>query len=177
MPPQSSDRKANLTSPSIGDSLLAMVGLKALPSLKLGDALPSVSAKNQNGEKVDLADHASATWLLVYFYPKANTPGCTAQARSLRDNWDELLTAGVEVIGVSKDSVSSQKKFSEQKNLPFTLLADGDGTIANALGVPHIAGMTKRSAFLFHNGSLVWKDLSASTSKQAADVLKVVQNH
>lgn len=153
-----------------------MIGLKPLPTLAPGDLLPGVSAKNQQGQPVNLADHATATWLLVYFYPKANTPGCTAQACSLRDNWDDLLAAGIEVIGVSKDSIAAQQKFSQQKNLPFILLADQDGRVANAFGVPHLAGVTKRSAFLFREGSLVWNDLAASTSKQAADVLDVVRN-
>lgn len=153
-----------------------MMGLKPLPSLQLGDALPQVTANNQQGAPENLTDHATAPWLLVYFYPKANTPGCTAQACSLRDHWDDLLAAGIAVVGVSKDSVTAQQKFSQQKNLPFTLLADESGIVADAFGVPHLAGVTKRSAFLFRQGSLIWKDLAASTTQQAADVLKVVEN-
>src|SRR5690348_610740 len=98
-------------------------------------AAPALQAVDQHGNSVNLADFYSKGLTLVYFYPKASTPGCTAQACSLRDAYEKLTNAGVQVIGVSTDSVRSQKKFAEKQKLPFTLLADPDGKVVKAFGV------------------------------------------
>jgi peroxiredoxin Q/BCP len=108
----------------------------------------------------------------VYFYPKADTPGCTKQACSLRDSYAALKDRGVKIYGVSMDKVKSQKAFQDKYKLPFDLLADEDGTVVDAFGVPKTMGFSKRQAFLFKDGKLVWSDMSASTEEQAADVLK-----
>ena len=141
--------------------------------LEIGDSIPSVSAKNQNGESFTLPDSVPAEKksVLVYFYPKADTPGCTAQACSLRDDFEALESQGVKVIGVSGDSVEDQKAFADKHNLPFTLIADTEQKWMEAFGVPRRGGFSARQAFLFEDGKLVWRDLSASTKKQAADVL------
>ncbi|MEN9991404.1 MAG: hypothetical protein RLZZ224_1106 [Verrucomicrobiota bacterium] len=139
-----------------------------------GTAMPSVSCQNQAGESVDLAA-ATQGYVLVYFYPKADTPGCTKQACSLRDAYEKITAKGVKVFGVSMDSVEAQKAFAEKYKLPFTLLADKEGKVADAFGVPHIAGFARRQAFLFLDGKLIWRDLSASTDEQAADVLAVIE--
>ncbi len=142
--------------------------------LAVGAALPAVSQKNQEGQVVKLSETGRSGWLLVYFYPKADTPGCTKQACSLRDSYAELVDKGVRIFGVSQDPVKAQKAFREKYLLPFELLADDDGTVVKAFGVPGLMGFTKRQAFLFKDGALVWRDLSASTDQQAADVLKFV---
>ena len=113
---------------------------------------------------------------LVYFYPKASTPGCTAQACSLRDAYEDLTKAGVKVVGVSTDTVESQKKFADKQKLPFTLLADPKGDVVKAFGVKTIPliGFASRQAFLIKDGMVVWRDEKASTAEQAADVLKVL---
>jgi len=110
--------------------------------------------------------------VVLVFYPKDDTPGCTKQACALRDSFTELSERGVKVFGVSMDDVAAQKAFREKHQLPFTLLADKEGAVADAFGVPHALGFTKRQAFLFKDGKLVWRDLSASTERQAADVLE-----
>ncbi len=138
-----------------------------------GTAIPEVNCPDHKGGEVKLAD-ATKGWVLVYFYPKADTPGCTKQACSLRDSFATLTEKGVTVYGASLDDVAAQKAFAEKYKLPFTLLADKEGKVADAFGVPHLAGFAKRQAFLFKEGKLVWRDLSASTDQQAADVIKVI---
>ena len=138
-----------------------------------GAGLPAVTQKNQDGQAVALAA-ASTGYVLVYFYPKADTPGCTKQACSLRDAYATLTEKGVKVYGVSTDSVKAQKAFQEKYHLPFPLLADEDGKVITAFGVPKTMGFAKRQAFLFKDGKLVWRDLAAATDQQAADVLNVL---
>ena len=143
--------------------------------LEEGAALPSVAQKNQDGQVVKLSEAGVSGYLLVYFYPKSDTPGCTKQACSLRDSFAKLTDKGIKVYGVSTDKEKSQKAFKEKDKLPFDLLADEDGAVVAAFGVPKTMGFAKRQAFLFKDGILVWRDLAASTDEQAADVLKVVE--
>ncbi|MCH8475322.1 MAG: peroxiredoxin [Opitutales bacterium] len=146
--------------------------------LEVGQDLPDLEGKDQDGQVFSLADSIPShkTFVLVYFYPKADTPGCTAQACSLRDDFATLEEKGVKVIGVSGDTVAKQKAFADRHGLPFTLIADTEGVWMNAFGVPHRGSFASRQAFLFAEGKLVWRDLSASTSKQAADVLAFLAN-
>jgi peroxiredoxin Q/BCP len=143
--------------------------------LEIGAAIPAVSQKNHEGKEIALAEVGAKGYLLVYFYPKADTPGCTKQACSIRDAYESLVDKGVKAYGVSLDKVEDQKAFHEKYKLPFDLIADADGKIADAFGVPHTGGFAKRQAFLFHEGKLVWRDLNASTDQQAADVIKVIE--
>jgi thioredoxin-dependent peroxiredoxin len=158
---------------AITTGVLATTNAVAEP-LAMDADLPAVSQKNQDGETVKLAVVGAKGYLLVYFYPKADTPGCTKQACSLRDSYEKLTEKGVKVIGVSVDSVKAQKAFKEKYELPFDLLADEDSTVVTAFGVPKTMGFAKRQAFLFKDGKLVWRDLTASTEQQAADVLKEI---
>ena len=102
--------------------------------MKIGDKAPEVLGIDANGNEVKLSDFAGRK-VILYFYPKDNTPGCTAQACSLRDSYAELQAAGYEVIGVSKDSAASHTKFAQKHELPFTLIADTDKTLNEAFGV------------------------------------------
>jgi thioredoxin-dependent peroxiredoxin len=140
--------------------------------LVIGSPLPAVAQKNQDDQLVKLADAGAKGYVLVYFYPKADTPGCTKQACSLRDSYVSLTEKGVKIYGVSMDKVPAQKAFRDKYKLPFDLLADADGTVVDAFGVPKTMGFSKRQAFLFKDAKLVWSDLSAATEKQAEDVLK-----
>jgi thioredoxin-dependent peroxiredoxin len=140
--------------------------------LAVGAPLPVVEQKNQDGEAVKLAEAGAKGYTLVYFYPKADTPGCTKQACSLRDSYAALTDKGVKIYGVSTDKVESQKAFKTKYKLPFDLLADSDSKVVNAFGVPKTMGFSKRQAFLFKDGKLVWSDQNASTEQQAQDVLK-----
>lgn len=103
--------------------------------LKAGDKAPEFTAENQEGNSVSLAGVlAEGKKVILYFYPKDNTPGCTAEACSLRDGYSELLKRGFTVLGVSGDSAASHRKFIEKHQLPFTLLVDADHKIAEAYG-------------------------------------------
>ncbi len=154
--------------------LLALFGGTVNASLDLGFELPDVVANDQSGAQIKLKSLRQEPFLLVYFYPKADTPGCTKQACSLRDAYSDLQDKGVKVIGVSRDSVAGQKAFADKFNLPFTLLADVDGVVVKSFGVPSMGNFAKRQAFLFQKGKLIWKDESASTEQQAQDVLTVL---
>lgn len=156
---------------SVISALLSFLGLTApAGALSVGDDAPRLSARDQNGASVDLAGIYARGPVLVYFYPKADTPGCTAQACSLRDAFPDFTAGGVQIIGVSGDSVEGQKKFADKYNLPFTLLADSDGAVAGAFGVPAVMGMAKRQSFIVVDGKIAWVVTSAKTGDHAAEV-------
>ena len=102
-------------------------------SLKAGDKAPEILGVNQDGKEIRLSDFAGKK-LVLYFYPKDKTPGCTAQACSLRDGYEDLRKAGYEVLGVSADSASSHQKFIAKQTLPFQLIADTDTKLAEQFG-------------------------------------------
>lgn len=105
-----------------------------MTTLQPGDKAPAIQAKNQHGETVTLSDFLGKK-VILYFYPKDNTPGCTTEACNFRDNYQSLLNDGFEVIGVSTDSEQSHQKFIAKYELPFTLLADEERKIVEAYGV------------------------------------------
>ncbi|MCB0544563.1 MAG: thioredoxin-dependent thiol peroxidase [Saprospiraceae bacterium] len=102
--------------------------------LKEGDKAPDFSAANENGQTVSLKDYKGKK-LVLYFYPKDDTPGCTAEACSLRDGYPKFMAQGYEILGVSPDSVKKHVKFREKYSLPFSLLADEDHAVSEAYGV------------------------------------------
>lgn len=140
-------------------------------TMNLGSPIPALSAKDQEGQLINLPDYGKQGFLLVFFYPKANTPGCTAQACSLRDSNADLTKRGVKILGISADQVSSQKEFATDHKLPYPLLADSENKIIQAFGVGGLFGFAQRSAFLFRDGKLVWRDPKGSTKDQAKVVL------
>lgn len=105
-----------------------------MSKLSIGDKAPNFTSVNQNGEKVSLKDFEGSK-LIIYFYPKDNTPGCTKQACNLRDNYESLPSNGFKLLGVSPDSEKSHLKFIEKFELPFDLLADTEHEVAEAFGV------------------------------------------
>jgi peroxiredoxin Q/BCP len=102
--------------------------------LKIGDVAPDFVSTDQHGNGVKLSDFRGSR-VILYFYPKDDTPGCTAEACSLRDSYQDLLDKGYKVIGVSADNAKSHKKFADKFNLPFPLLPDTDKEIVKAYGV------------------------------------------
>jgi len=106
-------------------------------TLKIGDKAPSFVAVDANGTAFDSTDIIGKKPVVIYFYPKDNTPGCTAQACGFRDAYEDFIDFGAEVIGVSSDTVSSHKKFTNQFKLPFILLSDSDKKIRKKFGVPN----------------------------------------
>jgi peroxiredoxin Q/BCP len=135
-------------------------------------AAPEVEGTDQDGKTVKLAEVYKANpFVVVYFYPKADTPGCTKQGCSLRDSHVELTRMGVKVIGVSTDTVAEEKAFAEKYKLPFTLLADKEGKIVEAFKVEKRAnGMATRQCFIIKDGKVVWHDPKGATDTQADEV-------
>ena len=105
-------------------------------ALKVGDQIPHFSATDTNGNLFESSTIIGTKPVVIYFYPKDNTPGCTAQACSFRDQYQDFTDIGAEVIGISSDNQKSHEKFSKQYNLPFILLSDNNKTIRNLFGVP-----------------------------------------
>lgn len=155
-------------------TLLAFLGLRA-SGLELQSALPDQTVRTEADTSLSLREAAGKGYALIYFYPKADTPGCTAQACSLRDAYADLQKHGVTIFGVSADGVQAQRAFREKYNLPFHLLADPEAKLIEAFAVPKAGRFAKRQAFLFKEGVLIWKDESASTAEQAADIQKVLE--
>ena len=161
-------------------SLLAFLTRAGAEPVKVGDAAPVVTGVTETGAKLNLGDvYKQQTYTLVYFYPKADTPGCTKQGCSLRDGYEALTKKGVAVIGVSHDDVAAQKAFKEKYHLPFTLIADTDKSVINAFGVPTrnvpvMGEFASRSAYLIKDGKIVYTDYKGTTDKQAEVNLAVI---
>ncbi|AUS06669.1 thioredoxin-dependent thiol peroxidase [Pseudotamlana carrageenivorans] len=105
-----------------------------MKTLKQGDTVPDFTSKDEQGREISLSDYKGKK-LIVFFYPKASTPGCTNEACNLRDNYETLQAQGYELLGVSADSEKRQTNFKKKYNFPFPLLADEDKTVINAFGV------------------------------------------
>ena len=105
-----------------------------MTSLKVGDNAPQFEAKDQEGNTIKLSDY-SGKKLVLFFYPKASTPGCTAEACNLSDNYQNFLSQGYDVLGVSADSAKRQQNFINKNELKYPLLADEDKAVINAFGV------------------------------------------
>lgn len=165
-------------------SALAALAALSLPSalhaepLEVGDEVPAVKTVDQNGEAVDLAAELAEGVSLVYFYPKADTPGCTKQACNLRDEFAAVKEAGIKVFGVSADNAAAQLSFAEKYELPFTLLADDKGEVIAAFGVPTSGrGFAARQSFLVKNGKVIWRDLKATPATQAKDAIAAAEEN
>jgi thioredoxin-dependent peroxiredoxin len=116
--------------------------------VSVGKPAPTFSAAAHNGTKVDLKSEIGKRPVVVYFYPKDETPGCTKEACAFRDAWTELGKTNVLLVGISGDSLESHKAFAEHHKLPFTLVSDADGAIAKSFGVPFTAGFAGRQSFV-----------------------------
>ena len=130
-------------------------------ALTVGDKAPEILGTDQNGNNIKLSDFAGKK-LALYFYPKDNTSGCTTQACSLRDGYEQLRAAGYEVIGVSKDSAKSHQGFISKQSLPFSLIADTETTLNQAFGVWQEKSMygrkymgTARTTFIINEEGII----------------------
>lgn len=151
--------------------------------MNIGDKLPEVLGYDAEGKEVKASDFAGKP-LIVYFYPKDNTPGCTAEACSLRDGYGELRKMGYEIIGISKDSNKSHAKFAEKYSLPFILLSDESTDVNQAFGVwqkKKMAGReymgTVRTTFITDADHRITHIITKVDTKDAAgQILKILGN-
>jgi len=157
---------------------LTSFALAADAPLAVGAAAPDITSKDHDGKAVTFKDVYAKGPTLVYFYPKADTPGCTKQGCSLRDNWDKLKAKGIQVLGVSGDKPDAQKAFRDKFTFPFPLVADDDGKVAAAFGVPAMKpGIFKRTSFIVKDGKIAWNMTEKTTTEtHADDVLKAVES-
>ncbi|MDR2916885.1 MAG: thioredoxin-dependent thiol peroxidase [Tannerella sp.] len=144
-------------------------------AMKAGDRIPDLLGLDQDSKEVRLSDYKGRR-IALYFYPKDNTSGCTAEACSLRDGYQDLRKAGYEIIGVSKDSANSHKGFIEKNNLPFRLIADTDNKLQELFGVWAEKSMygrkymgTLRQTFLIDENGVVEKIIEKVRTKDHAD--------
>jgi|SRR5581483_7134343 len=148
-----------------------LVGCKSGNLLAVGAVAPDVVAKDPKGHEVKLSEQKGHP-AVVYFYPKDGTPGCTKEACAFRDVWSKYEAAHVTLIGVSRDSEESHKKFVAEHQLPFALAADEDGKIERSYGVGSTLGMSSRVTFLIApNGTVakIWPDVDPGV--HASEVL------
>jgi len=147
-------------------------------TLKVGDKSPKFSAKNQKGEEVSLSDFKGFK-LVLFFYPKASTPGCTMEACNLRDNYKMFLAKGYKILGVSADSAKRQQNFIEKNNLPFNLLVDEDKEVINAFGVwgpkkfmdREYEGINRTTFIIDENGIIKDIILKVKTKQHTSQIL------
>jgi len=160
------EHKENVTNISEG---------KKMVKLKIGDIAPPFELSAQDAKTVRLSDFAGKK-VLVYFYPKAETPGCTAQACSVRDSAQPLKNAGVVALGISPDKPDVQKKFDENHHLGFQLLSDPNHTTAEAYGVwgKSIFGITRSSFLIDENGKIIGAWSPVSPADTVPNVLKAL---
>ncbi len=148
--------------------------------MNIGDKAPEILGIDADGKEIRLSNYAGKK-IVLYFYPKDNTSGCTAQACNLRDNYSELKKAGYEVIGVSVDNDKSHRKFIEKNNLPFPLIADTDKTLVEQFGVwgeKKLYGRsymgTSRTTFLINEQGIIERIIGPKeikTKEHAAQIL------
>lgn len=151
---------------------------KHTTSLKVGDKAPEINSKDQNGSPVSLKDFKGKK-VILFFYPKDNTPGCTAESCNLRDNYAVLQQKGFEVIGVSADSEASHQKFIQKYQLPYTLIADTDKKVINdydVWGAKSFMGKNYkgliRTTFIINEKGIIEKVITdVKTKDHAAQIL------
>mgnify|MGYP005869223487 FL=1 len=146
--------------------------------MKLNDTLKPFTATDQNGDVFDVSKHLGKKPLVIYFYPKNFTPGCTTEACSFRDNYQDFQDLGAEVIGISGDSESSHKRFAKKHNLPFTLLSDKDGKLRKQFGVKkNLLGLLPgRETFIFDvDAKLILKFNSLDAKPHIRKALKALK--
>ncbi len=142
-------------------------------ALVVGTDAPSFTVKDTNGNTVSLSDFAGKT-VVLYFYPKDDTPGCTKEASSFRDNYTTYQGKDIVVLGVSTDDEASHQQFTEKYSLPFPLLADTDKAITTAYDVDG-GGYAKRVTYVIDgNGKIIHVDTAVNTANHAQDILAVL---
>ncbi|CAM8429301.1 Bcp Peroxiredoxin [Candidatus Methylopumilus universalis] len=154
---------------------LLRANVVAAPILKIGDDAPTFTLPDSQGNQVNLSNY-TGKWLVLYFYPKDDTPGCTTEACHFRDDFKFLESLGAKVVGVSIDDSFSHKKFAEKYNLPFPLLSDSSGEVASRYGALNnflVVKLAKRYTYLINpQGKIAKIYLSIDTSKHSQEIIE-----
>ncbi len=145
--------------------------------LRVGDKAPVFKLMDQNGKEVDISDKIGKKALVIYFYPKDFTSGCTMEAHEFRDMHEQFQKNGAEVIGVSSDSVEMHKKFAEEHELPFTLLSDPDEKVRDMYGAWGIAHTPGRVTYLIDKNGIIRMVFSSQIQprKHISEALKTLE--
>ncbi len=154
---------------------LFRVNVMAAPILKIGEDAPTFTLPDSQGNQVSLNDY-KGKWAVLYFYPKDDTPGCTKEACQFRDDFKTLEALGAKVIGISIDDSFSHQKFAEKYNLPFPLLSDASGEVADRYGALNnflVIKLAKRYTYLINpRGKIAKIYLSVDTSKHSQEIIE-----
>jgi len=154
---------------------LFRVNVMAAPILKIGEDAPTFTLPDSQGNQVSLDDY-KGKWAVLYFYPKDDTPGCTKEACQFRDDFKTLEALGAKVIGISIDDSFSHQKFAEKYNLPFPLLSDASGEVADRYGALNnflVIKLAKRYTYLINpQGKIAKIYLSVDTSKHSQEIIE-----
>jgi thioredoxin-dependent peroxiredoxin len=148
-------------------------------ALKVGDRIPFFIAKNSNGDNFEVRDYLGHA-LVIYFYPKDDTPGCTIQACTFRDQYEDFKSLGAEVIGISSDSTKSHQKFASKYKLPFILLSDFDKKIRTQFGVPNdfLGLIPGRATYVIDKEGIIQFIFDSTSAKihieKALEILKTI---
>lgn len=175
-PPNTTSSAAPPPEPVASASANAPAATETAGELAVGKPAPDFSAKSHDGTDLKISS-LKGKHVVVYFYPKDETPGCTKEACSFRDAWKDLSSTGVVLIGISTDTVDSHKKFAEHHKLPFHLVSDPDGSIAKQFGVPNNNGYLKRESFVIGpdgNVKKIYRDVDVT--KHATEILADVKS-
>ena len=145
--------------------------------LQIGDEAPDFDLTSHSGEKIRLSDFRDKKVTVLYFYPKDDTPGCTAEACAFRDSYEVFKDAGAEVIGVSSDSLESHKSFAGKYRLPFNLLSDSDGKLRELYGFQKSLGMPGRVTFIIDKKGIIQHIFSSQmkAKKHVEESLKILK--
>lgn len=157
-------------------AVLALCGCSSAAMLVEGTPAPDFTLKAQDGREVTLSQELKRGHVVLYFYPKDNTPGCTKEACSFRDLSEEFWLAGASVFGVNTDSVESHRKFYEKNKLTFTLLADPDATVTTLYGAAGLFKFARRVTYLIDSSGIIRKVYpDVDVSSHAAELLQAVR--
>jgi len=146
-------------------------------TLKLLEKAPAFSAATDEDGRLNLSDYLGKINLVLYFYPKDETPGCTKEACTFRDNWDRISAMDAKIVGISRDSISSHKSFKEHHSLPFTLVSDVDGSIAKLYGLSGNFLMRPRVTFVIDKEGTIRLicDSQVHMARHVKDSIKALQ--
>ncbi len=148
-----------------------------LGNIQPGDMAPEFSLTDETGNQINLKDYRGK-WIVLYFYPKDDTPGCTVEACSFRDNYEVFKDAGAEVIGVSSDNTASHEKFASKYKLPFKLVSDPDSDVRRQYGVKKTMGLLPgRVTYIINKDGIVEHVFSSqfAAKKHVDEALKIIQ--